>query len=177
MSQFSLSPSEQQRLESEKIISSEEKRGFGISESENLDEKSSEKKVEKSADATSSPTQQESNGLLQRPSSSVPAPAVLELTPLECEVDAVLEEGLVQVYETLPPEKKEHFQQQGRSLVKKIEEAIQKSNLKLKRLLQWIREWLKIIPHINRFFLEQELKIKSDKIMDIAERDRRERML
>ena len=31
-----------------------------------------------------------------------------------------------------------------------------------------IREWLKVIPGINKFFLEQTVKIKTDKIINRA---------
>jgi hypothetical protein len=39
----------------------------------------------------------------------------------------------------------------------------------VKKILALIRDWLKLIPGVNRFFLEQEAKIKTDKILLAAE--------
>ena len=37
-----------------------------------------------------------------------------------------------------------------------------------RKILKLIRSWLKLIPGVNKFFLEQEAKIKTDKIVDLA---------
>jgi hypothetical protein len=37
--------------------------------------------------------------------------------------------------------------------------------------LKLIREWLLIIPGVNKYFLEQEAKIKTDKIQQLYERE------
>ena len=39
--------------------------------------------------------------------------------------------------------------------------------VKVKRVLELIYEWLKTIPGVNKFFLEQEAKIKTDEIMEL----------
>ena len=35
------------------------------------------------------------------------------------------------------------------------------------KIIDVIKKWLSIIPGINKFFLEQEAKIKTDKIMEL----------
>jgi hypothetical protein len=41
--------------------------------------------------------------------------------------------------------------------------------VKMKRALQLVRDWLLCIPGINKFFLEQEAKIKVDRLVDLVE--------
>ena len=43
--------------------------------------------------------------------------------------------------------------------------------IQMKKILKLIREWLLIIPGVNKFFLEQEAKIKAEKIQQIYERE------
>jgi hypothetical protein len=42
-----------------------------------------------------------------------------------------------------------------------------------KKIFVLIRAWLKIIPGVNRFFLEQEAKIKTDKILFVTEEEKK----
>jgi len=44
--------------------------------------------------------------------------------------------------------------------------------IKARKVLHLIRDWLKIIPGINKYFLEQEAKIKTDKIIELAEQEK-----
>ena len=41
---------------------------------------------------------------------------------------------------------------------------------KAKKIFQLILEWLKLLPGINRFFLEQEAKIKTDRIIHLNQK-------
>ena len=43
------------------------------------------------------------------------------------------------------------------------------TKVKVKKILKLILEWLRILPGINRFFLEQEAKIKTDRIIQLKE--------
>jgi hypothetical protein len=176
MAQLSAHPTEQQRPDGPQSSSGPEKRGF---EFPHMFPRERERPKSAEESVLDRPPQDVQGGVPIPPSvPGAPAASIsTELSPLAREVDAVLEEGLATIYATLPRENQDQFRNTGKVLVQKIEVTINQSNLKLKRLIQWLRSWLKIIPGINRFFLEQELKIKSDKIMDIAERERRERML
>jgi hypothetical protein len=48
---------------------------------------------------------------------------------------------------------------------------MQKTAIKAKEVLKLIVIWLRFIPHVNKYFLEQESKIKTDKILDLYKRE------
>lgn len=86
------------------------------------------------------------------------------------EVEVILAEGLAGVYQQLTPEKKREFKLKGEETAKKVAVLLMRVKLKFKEVFSLISAWLKIIPGINRFFLEQEAKIKADRIVQIHER-------
>lgn len=83
------------------------------------------------------------------------------------EIDKILSDGLGEVFLSLPPQKQLEFQKGGEETVKKINELFAKAKVTLKKVVDLIRHWLKIIPGLNNFFLEQEAKIKADKIIKL----------
>lgn len=85
-------------------------------------------------------------------------------------VEKILEEDLEEFYSSMPPEQQRLFKEKGEETASKIEQMIKAGRAIAGKILKLIREWLKLIPGVNRFFLEQEAKIKTDKIMLMAER-------
>lgn len=83
------------------------------------------------------------------------------------EIEKVLEKDLGDIYVSLPPEKQRQFRIVGEQTAMAINDLIKTGKLKLKKIIELIRKWLTIIPGVNRFFLEQEAKIKADEIMRI----------
>ncbi|MBD3359230.1 MAG: hypothetical protein GF365_00770 [Candidatus Buchananbacteria bacterium] len=84
-------------------------------------------------------------------------------------IEDILEEDLEEIYFKMTPEKQARFKQTGEVTASKIVTLLGETKIKVKKILELIKEWLKIIPGINKFFLEQEAKIKTDKILDIKE--------
>lgn len=85
------------------------------------------------------------------------------------EIEKVLEEGLDDLYIKMAPENQKVFKLEGEKTASKIEELLKKTKVKIKEIIKLIHNWLKLIPGVNHFFLEQEAKIKSDKILKIKE--------
>jgi len=54
----------------------------------------------------------------------------------------------------------------------KIRELMRGAHVKIKKIFRLIIEWLRMLPGVNIFFLEQEAKIKADKILALKERER-----
>ncbi|MEK9165665.1 MAG: hypothetical protein AAB525_02295 [Patescibacteria group bacterium] len=84
------------------------------------------------------------------------------------QVENVLAQDLGDIYEKLEPNLKLRFKNKGEEIAHKIEMVISEGKAKIKQIVLWIKQWLKIIPGVNRFFLEQEAKIKADKIISMA---------
>ena len=97
---------------------------------------------------------------------SVPVPA--QKDTLTQKIESVLEEDLGEVYKSMPPEKQAEFQKKGEEVAGKIRTMIETAKFSFRKALGLIRDWLKMIPGVNKFFLEQEAKIKADKISHIA---------
>ena len=80
-------------------------------------------------------------------------------------IEGILEEDLGDVYFKLSPLKQQEFKVRGEETAIKIMNILAKPKIKIKRIMSLIREWLNVIPGINKFFLEQTVKIKTDKII------------
>lgn len=81
------------------------------------------------------------------------------------QVENVLSENLGEIYLGMETGLRERFKQKGEEIARKIEEVVAKGKARIKEIIEWVKDWLKMIPGVNKFFLEQEAKIKGDKIM------------
>lgn len=82
-------------------------------------------------------------------------------------IENILEEDLADVYFKLEPKVKEKFKKQGEETSAKIEKLLLETKVQTKKIFKLILEWLKIIPGVNKFFIRQEAKIKTDRIIKI----------
>ncbi len=97
-------------------------------------------------------------------------PAVLSYQEQRAQaIDAVLAEGLNEVFLKMDVKRQQEFKKRGEETVKKINTLLDKTKVKASKIIDLIRAWLKFIPGINLFFLEQEAKIKADKIIKIKD--------
>lgn len=105
------------------------------------------------------------------------APAVpkVQKDPTTVAVEKILEEDLGDLYIKLDPQTKEKVKQEGDVVVGKIRTMVDSFRVKARVVLHLIRDWLRTIPGINKYFLEQEAKIKTDKILDLAEEETKKR--
>jgi hypothetical protein len=88
-------------------------------------------------------------------------------------IETVLAQGFRELYIQLPSNLKTEFKKKGEEAARKIDEVvISDKNVKASKILEIIKKWLsflKKIPGISKFFLEQEAKIKTDKILRMHE--------
>ncbi len=84
-------------------------------------------------------------------------------------IDAILAEGLNEVYLKMDAPHQQEFKKRGEETVKKINLLLSKTKIRANKIIALIKAWLKLIPGINHFFLEQEAKIKTDKIIRIKD--------
>ncbi|MFA5185510.1 MAG: hypothetical protein WC551_03410 [Patescibacteria group bacterium] len=108
-----------------------------------------------------------------QPVTAAPVPA-LPADELTVRVEKIMEDGLGDYYSKLTPEAQLKFKEKGEVTAKELTAMVRGFKVKFKRALQILRDWLLCIPGINKFFLEQEAKIKVDKIIELAEAQREE---
>lgn len=82
-------------------------------------------------------------------------------------IEKILEKNLEELYIHMPPDKKTKFKNLGEQTANQINNLLDKTKIKIKEVIDLIRKWLLIIPGINKFFLEQEVKIKADEIIKL----------
>ncbi len=108
-------------------------------------------------------------------------PASLPTTPTQpkpskdpqlLEIERIMEEELEDVYQQMTPALQKKFKDKGEETAYKIVQLLNKAKVRAKEILELIKGWLKMIPGINRFFLEQEAKIKTDYILDLKEKEK-----
>jgi len=114
------------------------------------------------------------------PPKAVSLPPVAPSRPPKSEtlvkIEKILEEDLEEMYFKMPPEKQKIFKEKGEETASKIEKMIEAGKAVAKKILKLICDWLKLIPGVNKFFLEQEAKIKTDKIVALAEREKEKKL-
>lgn len=127
-----------------------------------------------------SPTEAAITTMVERavPASGAATATVAPQTKVKTEdmvqVEKILEDGLGPYFTSLPDSAKPKFKLKGEEAATEIGGMVESLQLNLKRILQLIRDWLLTIPNVNRFFLEQEAKIKTDRIVELVEAKKKE---
>jgi len=85
-------------------------------------------------------------------------------------IDNILSEGLNEIFLKMPAADQAAFKKKGEETVTKINFLLNQAKIKISKIVDLIRRWLKLIPGVNKFFLEQEAKIKADKIVRLKNR-------
>ena len=80
-------------------------------------------------------------------------------------IDKILADGLGDIFLKMSPVQQKEFQIKGEETVKKINLLLNEARVSVSKIVELIKKWLKLIPGVNKFFLEQETKLKVDKII------------
>lgn len=127
---------------------------------------SPENKIDKSARVLNKPAELEAS--IVKKNITVVAPTILSLEEQRSqEIDKVLSEGLNDIFLAMSPDKQQEFKKEGEETVKKINVLLSRAQISLNKIISLIKNWLSLIPRINRFFIYQEAKIKSDRIIKL----------
>ncbi len=108
------------------------------------------------------------------PSSAAYSPATDPAYQAYKQIEDVLAEDLGEIYNNLTPKEQKAFKIKGEETARSVFQLVyHQTKVKVKKILKLIRNWLKVIPGMNKFFLEQEAKIKTDKIIALAKDDKK----
>ncbi len=103
---------------------------------------------------------------------SVGQVSLTQTDPVTEKIEHILEEDLTDLYVQMKPSEQVLFKKKGEETAAKIRELLHQTKVNAKKIFDLLREWFKLIPGINRFFLEQEAKIKTDQILFMNDQDR-----
>lgn len=102
---------------------------------------------------------------------STPSPIMPPATPTRDEelvmIESILSEDIYSLYNELSEAKKGEFRRRGEEVAMEIKKMLRQAKIKIHDLYELIRNWLLMLPKINRFFLEQEAKLKTDKVLQL----------
>jgi len=82
-------------------------------------------------------------------------------------IESILAEDVLDLYNQLSEIKKREFKKRGELISVKIKTMLRQVRVRAEEIFDLIKNWLKMLPNINHYFLEQEAKIKTDKILDM----------
>jgi len=105
------------------------------------------------------------------PPTMAPVAPVAPPDPVMHALEGILSEDLFDFYRSMPPDLQVRFKTKGDEVAGKIRQMLLGAMIKAKEILKLVSEWLKLIPGVNKFFLEQESKIKTDKIVELHKRE------
>lgn len=84
-------------------------------------------------------------------------------------VEEILSSGLEETYKKMDPSTQTRFRAEGEKAAVAISVMLQSTKFQIHKVIEVILGWLRIIPGVNRFFIEQEAKIKADKILALRQ--------
>lgn len=97
-------------------------------------------------------------------------PAKRTSDDLTQQIEKIMEEGLVTAFKAMTPVQQQEFKMKGEETAGAIRQLLNKTHVKIKKVFELLLNWLKLLPGVSRFFLEQEAKIKADKILHLKHR-------
>jgi hypothetical protein len=99
-----------------------------------------------------------------------PPPIPQTRDEISLKIEKFMEEDMGDAFQRLSPIAQQEFKLKGEQTATKIRDLLKGTHVKAKKIFRLILDWLRLLPGINRFFLEQEAKIKTDKILSLKNR-------
>jgi hypothetical protein len=85
--------------------------------------------------------------------------------PRVIQIESILQEDLDKLFLDLPDGAKLVFKTEGELTAKKINALLSETKVAVQKIVDLIKAWLSLLGGVNKFFVEQEAKIKADNIM------------
>jgi hypothetical protein len=120
-------------------------------------------RADASLDQGVSNMEQKSSGMTSR----LPQQQSLKSVEQEKEIEDIMSRGLAEIYLDLGPEEQEKFRKAGEESAKKINELLSEGKIQIAKIFNLIKNWLAMLPGVNKYFVEQEAKIKVDEIIQL----------
>ena len=96
--------------------------------------------------------------------------AQIQKDEISKDIETILSEGMEEIYKNLPETLQKDFKKKGEETAQEIKNIISQTKIIVSKILVLIKNWLLMVPGVNKFFLEQKSKIKTGKILNLAEK-------
>lgn len=84
-------------------------------------------------------------------------------------IEQVMEDDLAEIFFNMDEAHRALFKAEGERAAREIDRIISAGKSVAVKILEVLKHWLRLIPGVNKFFIEQEAKIKTDKILKATE--------
>jgi hypothetical protein len=84
-------------------------------------------------------------------------------------IEEILEDKLEDEFLNMSEKDRNEFKKKGEETVENINILLKTGKIKIKKIIILIKDWLSLIPEANKFFLEQESKIKADEVIKLKD--------
>lgn len=81
------------------------------------------------------------------------------------EIEDILSKDVADMYLAMPAERRVEFKAVGEATARKINDLLSSPKVQVMKIVDLIKKWLSMIPGVNKYFIEQEAKIKADEIV------------
>lgn len=85
--------------------------------------------------------------------------------PALLSIEHILADGMDSAYTSMDAATQVRFKQVGEATAVTLARMMEQTKIQVKKIVQIILVWLRIIPNVNPFYLEQEAKIKADALL------------
>lgn len=86
-------------------------------------------------------------------------------TKRQKEIEDIMSQDVRDMYLQMTPDKQQEFKAKGEKTASEINNLLDKAKWEVGKIIDLLKKWLLIIPGVNKFFIEQEAKIKADEII------------
>jgi hypothetical protein len=125
-----------------------------------------EQAIEHQAAATESAPEVQPVDLVPPPNQTpIPLAAQQPAETLVKNIEDTMSEGLEDAYKGMDPALQQQFKQTGEETANAISKLLQQSKIQVKKIVTLLLRWLRLIPRVNPYYLEQQAKIKADAIV------------
>jgi len=95
-----------------------------------------------------------------------PAPVEVK-SELRQAVERVMEADLRDLYLAMTPAERQIFKKKGEETAREITSLIEKTKINLNKIIKLLFGWLRLLPGVNNYFVEQEAKLKADQLLKL----------
>jgi hypothetical protein len=95
---------------------------------------------------------------------SHPAVTAADATSVNA-IETILAEDLSELYAALDPVTRDEFRKKGEETARAIQPLLQQVKVQARKIIRLLTNWLKMIPGVSALFIEQEAKIKADRLL------------
>jgi len=100
---------------------------------------------------------------------SSPAATVQKSEHLQ-RIEQVLEEDIGEAFSRMDAQHQQMFKRAGEDTARQIDSMLGQAKVKVQKIFELIKVWLQMIPGVNKWFIIQESKIKTDKLIHLKDK-------